>query len=81
MTQHHHVKKLYRETDDRIIAGVLSGIGKYFGIDATVTRVLFAVAAVLTGVFPLAALYLVSAFLMPPRAAEVTYDENGKRIY
>lgn len=81
MTQHHHIKKLYRETDDRIIAGVLSGMGKYLGVDATVARVVFAIATVLTGVFPLAALYLISAFLMPTRSAEVTYDENGKRIY
>ncbi|OGG61249.1 hypothetical protein A3C87_01475 [Candidatus Kaiserbacteria bacterium RIFCSPHIGHO2_02_FULL_49_34] len=81
MTEHHHVKKLYRETDDRMLAGVLSGMAKYLGIDATVTRVLFAFATVMTGVFPLAALYIISAFLIPTRTAQVTYDENGKRIY
>ncbi len=35
-------KKLYRDGDDKIIAGVCSGIGNYFGINAWVPRVLFA---------------------------------------
>src|SRR5690606_5927104 len=34
-------KKLYRDTDDRIIAGVCSGIGHYFGINAWIPRILF----------------------------------------
>ena len=34
-------KKLYRDGDDKIIAGVCSGIGNYFGINAWIPRVLF----------------------------------------
>lgn len=34
-------KKLYRDIDDKIIGGVCSGIGNYFGISAWVPRVLF----------------------------------------
>ncbi len=34
-------KKLYRDTDDKIIGGVCSGIGNYFGINAWVPRLLF----------------------------------------
>ncbi|HRD58408.1 MAG TPA: PspC domain-containing protein [Ferruginibacter sp.] len=34
-------KKLYRDTDDKIIAGVCSGIGNYFGINVWIPRVLF----------------------------------------
>ncbi|MES2430295.1 MAG: PspC domain-containing protein [Bacteroidota bacterium] len=34
-------KKLYRDTDDKFIAGVCSGIGNYFGISAWVPRVFF----------------------------------------
>jgi phage shock protein PspC (stress-responsive transcriptional regulator) len=34
-------KKLYRDPDDKIIAGVCSGIGNYFGVSAWVPRVLF----------------------------------------
>lgn len=34
-------KKLYRDSDDKIVAGVCSGIGNYFGINAWIPRVLF----------------------------------------
>lgn len=34
-------KKLFRDPDDKIIAGVCSGIGNYFGINAWIPRVLF----------------------------------------
>jgi phage shock protein PspC (stress-responsive transcriptional regulator) len=34
-------KKLYRDADDKIVAGVCSGIGNYFGINPWIPRVLF----------------------------------------
>lgn len=34
-------KKLFRDPDDKIIAGVCSGIGNYFGINAWIPRALF----------------------------------------
>lgn len=34
-------KKLYRNPDEKMIAGVCSGIGNYFGINAWIPRVLF----------------------------------------
>lgn len=34
-------KKLFRNPDDKLIAGVCSGIGNYFGINAWIPRVLF----------------------------------------
>jgi phage shock protein PspC (stress-responsive transcriptional regulator) len=35
-------KKLYRDSDDKIVAGVCSGLGNYFGINPWIPRVLFA---------------------------------------
>ena len=34
-------KKLFRDPDDKIISGVCSGIGNYFGVSAWVPRILF----------------------------------------
>ncbi|MEP7111564.1 MAG: PspC domain-containing protein [Ferruginibacter sp.] len=34
-------KKLFRDPDDKLIAGVCSGIGNYFGVSAWVPRILF----------------------------------------
>ncbi len=39
-------KKLTRNTDDKMIGGVCSGVADYFGIDVTLVRVLTVVAAV-----------------------------------
>lgn len=36
-------KKLYRDPNDKIIAGVLSGLAHYLGVDTWITRVLFIV--------------------------------------
>ncbi|WFE25040.1 PspC domain-containing protein [Solwaraspora sp. WMMD791] len=71
-------KQLRRPTTDRMIAGVASGLGRYFGTDPTLVRVIFAVATVLTG--GLAALtYPVIWFLMPqePPNAPAWPDSTG----
>lgn len=36
------MKKIYRSTTDRKIAGVCAGLGEYFKIDPTIIRVVFA---------------------------------------
>ncbi|SBT51259.1 PspC domain-containing protein [Micromonospora narathiwatensis] len=57
-------KQLRRPVTDRMVAGVSSGLGRYFAVDPTLVRVGFAVATLFTG--GLAALaYLVMWFLMP----------------
>ncbi|WBB74528.1 PspC domain-containing protein [Micromonospora sp. WMMD1128] len=61
-------KQLRRPVSDRMIAGVASGVGRYFALDPTLVRVVFATATVLTG--GLAALaYPIMWFLMPEEPA------------
>jgi phage shock protein C len=43
------VKKLFRTKEDRMIAGVCSGLAAYFNIDPTIIRALFIVFAVFGG--------------------------------
>jgi phage shock protein C len=57
LTEGHH-------PDPGVVAGVASGLGRYFDVDPVLVRVIFAVATVLTaGVAALA--YPVMWFLMP----------------
>ncbi|KAB1900753.1 PspC domain-containing protein [Micromonospora sp. AMSO1212t] len=57
-------KQLRRPVSDRMIAGVASGLGRYFAADPTLIRVIFATATLLTG--GVAALaYPIMWFLMP----------------
>jgi phage shock protein C len=62
-------KQLRRPTTDRIIAGVASGVGRYFNVDPVLVRVIFAVATVLTAGLALLA-YPVMWFLMPEEPAD-----------
>ncbi|AVT39002.1 PspC domain-containing protein [Plantactinospora sp. BB1] len=62
-------KQLRRPTTDRMIAGVASGLGRYFNVDPTLVRVVFAAVAVFTGGLGLLA-YPVLWFLMPEEPAD-----------
>ncbi len=44
-----NVKKLYRSTSDRMIAGICGGLGEHFGIDLTLVRLIFVFGAIFTG--------------------------------
>ena len=58
-------KRMRRNTSDRWIAGVCSGIADYFGIDATLVRILFVASILLPG--PQVLLYLVLWLVIPKR--------------
>ncbi|MEU3453284.1 PspC domain-containing protein [Micromonospora sp. NPDC006766] len=61
-------RQLRRPVTDRMVAGVASGLGRYFAVDPTLVRVGFAVATLFSA--GLAALaYLVMWFLMPEEPA------------
>ncbi|GIG89570.1 PspC domain-containing protein [Plantactinospora endophytica] len=62
-------KQLRRPTTDRMVAGVASGLGRYFNVDPTLVRVVFAAVAVFTGGLGLLA-YPVLWFLMPEEPAD-----------
>ena len=57
-------KKLYRNTQSKMIAGVCAGLAEYLNIDTTVIRVIWALIAV-SGAGILA--YLVCALIIPEK--------------
>ncbi len=56
-------KRFYRDTDSRVIGGVCSGIGHYFGIDPVIVRIIFLLALFAYGTGPL--IYIVLWFVIP----------------
>ncbi len=56
-------KRLTKSLSDKKIAGVCSGVAKYFGVDPTVVRIAWALLVLLFGVGIF--LYLVCWLLMP----------------
>ena len=57
-------KKLYRDTQNRMIAGVCAGVAEYLSIDVSIVRIIWGVLA-FTGAGLLA--YLVAALVVPVR--------------
>jgi phage shock protein C len=68
-------KTLVRTRDGRIVAGVCSGLGEYFGIDANVIRVVVAVLTVFTGGAGALA-YLAAWVVVPEEGEKSSIAEN-----
>ena len=56
-------KRLERKREGRLLAGVCAGIGDYFGIDANIVRLVFAIACIFG--FMGALVYLVAWAVLP----------------
>jgi phage shock protein C len=57
-------KRLTRRSNDRMVAGVCSGVADYLGLDATLVRLLAVVAALFSG-GAVAVAYIAAWVLMP----------------
>jgi len=56
---------LRRSRSDRMIAGVVGGLAKYFGVDPTLARVLYVVGSIVSAAFPGILVYLVLWVIVP----------------
>ncbi len=68
--------RLYRNSDDKFIGGVCSGIAAYLNVDPAVVRLLFAIIGFGTGIGFLA--YVILWIVLPPKDLE---GYSGKRLY
>lgn len=62
---YHGKHKLYRDTEEGIVAGVCAGLSEYFKIDVTLIRVVVGVLAIFYGTGLL--IYLLLWFLLPTK--------------
>lgn len=67
-------KKMVRTRDGRLIAGVASGVGVYFGVDANLVRLGFAVFTIFYGLGVL--LYLVAWAILPEEDEDKSIVED-----
>jgi phage shock protein PspC (stress-responsive transcriptional regulator) len=58
-------RTLSRSRHDRMIAGVMGGIARRFGWNATLVRVLFVVLSIVSAAFPGILVYLILWLLIP----------------
>lgn len=63
-------KKLYRSEQNKILAGVIGGIGEYFNVDPVILRVLYVLLTVFTGLVPGIVAYILMILVVPKRGQE-----------
>ncbi len=73
-------KKLYRNTDNKMLSGVCSGIGEYFGVDITLIRLVYAFLTIFTSIFPGVILYIVAVIIIP-RKSDIEREEVKEAEY
>ena len=57
--------RLRRSRSNRMIAGVIGGLARYFGIDPTMARVLYVILSVVSAAFPGLIVYILLWLIMP----------------
>jgi phage shock protein PspC (stress-responsive transcriptional regulator) len=72
-------KRLFRDTDNAMVAGVASGLANYFGVDVLLIRILFAVGTIAWGGGIL--LYIALWLLVPPaKTSSERLQMQGKPV-
>jgi phage shock protein C len=67
-------RKLYRSRSNRVVGGVLAGVADYFGIDATLLRVIYAALAIFTSFFPALVIYVIAMMVVPEEPFATVID-------
>ncbi len=80
MSNGNGTKVLARSRKDRVLAGVCAGVADYFGLDATLVRVIVAVVSVITGGAGVLA-YLAAWVIIPEEGEKTSIAQNivGKK--
>lgn len=57
--------RLRRSRSNKMIAGVIGGLAKYFGFDPTMARVLYVILSVVSVAFPGILVYIILWIILP----------------
>jgi phage shock protein C len=67
-------KRLERNQEKSVVAGVLAGVAEYFGQDSVLFRVMAILFLILTGFFPGILMYIAAWVMMPKKVGEPPVD-------
>lgn len=70
-------KKLSRSTDDKLLGGVCGGLARFFGVDATLVRLVMVGLVLFAGMGPI--VYLVLWAVMPSDEGRILAADGAKR--
>ena len=61
------MKKLYKSNADKVLAGVIGGLGEYLEMDSVVLRLIYIFVTVITGIAPCVIAYIIAVLIVPKR--------------
>lgn len=73
-------KKLYRNTEKKLVAGVLSGLADYYESNVVMWRLGFIVALIL-GLVPGVLVYFIAWVIIPEKPKIVPLDKTDYTVY
>jgi len=59
------VKKLYKSNGNRVLTGVIGGLGDYWNVDPTILRLSWIIISVFTGFVPGLIAYILVSLVVP----------------
>ncbi len=72
------MKRIYRDPDRKMLAGICAGIGEMLDIDPTLIRLGLVFGTVVTGFVPGAVMYAVGWFIIPQKQ-DVVQDVQSRK--
>lgn len=61
------MKKLYKSRENKVVWGIIGGIGEYFDVDPVILRVGWIFLFVATGIVPGIIAYILAALIIPQK--------------
>lgn len=61
------MKKLYRSKENKVLAGVIGGIGEHFDIDPVILRIIWILLVVFTAFVPGIIVYFFAVLIIPKK--------------
>jgi phage shock protein C len=77
------MKKIYKSDTNKVISGVIGGVGEYYNTDPVLLRLAYLLILVVTGVFPGLIAYLVATLIVPehPRASHMPTEKPKEPVH
>lgn len=70
-------KRLYRSRENKIIAGIMGGVGEYYGTDPVLIRLIYILITLITGFVPGILGYLIAMLIVPEAPVFTTSAPAG----
>lgn len=72
------MKKLYRSEKNKVIIGIIAGVGEYFEVDPTILRLGWIILFFCTGVIPGLLAYIFAMAVVPKRPNDSSVESGNK---